>query len=176
MTKGTKKIGKTLTAISDSPDRRGRGRLLMMQQPQTFSSGEVRSALPTPASGKPLGLEVGASPWFDLVLFVFIRHQTKHIVTDTTEGSFDVADGKVHAVESTNYVADDVATETTVVDSVGQRLTLRIENIRGGGGQRKITLFCPFWIVNTTEHSLRYSQEKGKSYVSGTVVGKRADF
>lgn len=70
VTKGTKKIGKTLTAISDSPDRRGRGRLLMMQQPQTFSSGEVRSALPTPTSGKPLGLEIGASPWFD---WVFIR-------------------------------------------------------------------------------------------------------
>ncbi len=73
------------------------------------------------------------------------------------------------------YVADDVATETTVVDSVGQRLTLRIENIRGGGGQRKIKLFCPFWIVNTTEHSLRYSQEKGKLYVSGTVVSPTKD-
>ncbi len=64
---------------------------------------------------------------------------------------------------------DGVALETTVVDSIGQRLTLHIDNIQGSGGQRHIKLFVPFWIVNTTEHSLRYKQENAQSYVSGTV-------
>ena len=68
-----------------------------------------------------------------------------------------------------------MATSTTVVDSVGQRLTLKIENVRGGGGQRRISLFCPFWIVNNTEHSLRYKQEKASSFVSGTVVSPEKD-
>jgi hypothetical protein len=62
-----------------------------------------------------------------------------------------------------------------VVDTVGQRLRLNIENIRGGGGQRRISLFCPFWIVNTTEHALRYRQEKSKAFVSGTVLSPSKD-
>lgn len=61
------------------------------------------------------------------------------------------------------------------MDSVGQRLSLKVENVRGGGGQRRISLFCPFWIVNTTEHSLRYKQEKGKAFVSGTVSSPERD-
>lgn len=84
-------------------------------------------------------------------------------------------DGKVHAVESNIYSPNDVAAETAVVDSIGQRLTLSIENIRGGGGQRRIGVYCPFWIVNTTQHSLRYKQESGKSYVCGTVLDSERD-
>jgi len=90
-------------------------------------------------------------------------------------GGIEGSDGKIHSVESTTYTPSDVAAETTVVDGVGQRLTLSIENVRGGGGQRRVSLFCPFWIVNTTEHSLRYKQDKAKSYVSGTVVGPQKD-
>lgn len=87
----------------------------------------------------------------------------------------DAIRGKVHRVESQVYSPVDVASETTVVDSVGQRLTLGIENVRGGGGQRRISLVCPFWIVNTTEHSLRYKQEKSSSFVSGTVLSSSQD-
>ena len=83
--------------------------------------------------------------------------------------------GRVHAVESAVYSSNDVATSTTVVDSVGQRLTLSIENVRGGGGQRRVSLFCPFWIVNNTEHALRYKQDKTKSFVSGTVISPEKD-
>jgi hypothetical protein len=68
--------------------------------------------------------------------------------------------GKVHAIEAVTYSTSDIATETKVVDGAGQRLTLQIENIRGGGGQRRISLFCPYWIVNTTEHALRYKEDK----------------
>ena len=81
----------------------------------------------------------------------------------------------MYRTDTVMYFPQDVASETTVVDSLGQRLTLNIENIRGGGGQRRITVFSPFWIVNTTEHSLRYKQEKAKSFVSGTISGPDRD-
>lgn len=87
----------------------------------------------------------------------------------------DALDGKVHTVEGNIYSPQDVAAETAVVDSIGQRLTLSIENTRGGGGQRRIAVYCPFWIVNTTEHSLRYKQENSKSFVCGTVVDEVRD-
>lgn len=81
----------------------------------------------------------------------------------------------MHSVDTVAYSQHDVATETTVVDSIGQRLTLSIENTRGGGGQRRVSLFCPFWILNTTEHALRYKQDKGKAFVSGTVSSVERD-
>ena len=81
----------------------------------------------------------------------------------------------MHSIETIAYSPDDVATETTVVDGIGQRLTLNLENVRGGGGQRRVSLFCPFWVVNTTEHSLRYKQEKGKTFVCGTVTSPEKD-
>lgn len=64
---------------------------------------------------------------------------------------------------------DDIATEAIVVDSQGQRLSLSIENVVGGGGQRRISVFCPFWIVNLTEHSLKYKHDSNSSFVSGTI-------
>jgi hypothetical protein len=84
-------------------------------------------------------------------------------------------DGKVHRIDTALFFPEDIASETSVVDTVGQRLRLNIENIRGGGGQRRISLFCPFWIVNTTEHALRYRQEKSKAFVSGTVLSPSKD-
>jgi hypothetical protein len=37
VTKGTKKIGKTLTTMADSPDKRGQGRLAQVNQPQFYN-------------------------------------------------------------------------------------------------------------------------------------------
>jgi hypothetical protein len=48
----------------------------------------------------------------------------------------DVNKGHVHLIDGRVYNADEIATETVVVDGVGQKLTLRIENVRGGGGGR----------------------------------------
>jgi hypothetical protein len=73
------------------------------------------------------------------------------------------------------YSIHDIATVTTVVDHLGQKLNLYIENKLGGGGQRHITIYCPYWIVNTTEHALRYRQENTSSYVSGTVLSPSQD-
>lgn len=81
----------------------------------------------------------------------------------------------MYGIEHEAFAPSDVVSETEVVDSVGQRLTLNIENIRGGGGQRRISVYCPFWIINTTEYALMYKQEKGKSFVSGTVVSPAKD-
>ena len=50
------------------------------------------------------------------------------------------------------YVMEDIATELSVVDSLGQRLTLHINNILGSGGQRRVTLYAPFWIVSADLH------------------------
>ena len=68
-----------------------------------------------------------------------------------------------------------MAQHTTIVDGLGQRLTLYIENIRGGGGQRRVTVFSRYWVVNTTEHCLRYKQENSKLFVSGTVLSPEKD-
>jgi hypothetical protein len=81
----------------------------------------------------------------------------------------------VYGIEHEAFSPADVASETEVVDSVGQRLTLNIENVRGGGGQRRISVYCPYWIINTTEYALVYKQENGSSFVSGTVVSPAKD-
>ena len=46
------------------------------------------------------------------------------------------------------YGFEDIATEMNVVDSLGQRLTLLIDNTLGSGGQRRVSLYSPFWIVS----------------------------
>ena len=94
---------------------------------------------------------------------------------DSMNDSEDIGDSNMNDARNVTYSVDDVVTETTVVDSLGQRLTLKISNVMGGGGQRKITLYCPYWIVNCTEHSLRYKQEGKKSFVCGTVHGPTRD-
>lgn len=87
----------------------------------------------------------------------------------------DNVDGKTYKIDNFHYFADDVAQHTTIVDGLGQRLTLNVENIRGGGGQRRVTVFSRFWVVNTTEHCLRYKQENSKLFVSGTVLSSEKD-
>ena len=46
------------------------------------------------------------------------------------------------------YGLEDVATEFSVIDSLGQRLTLLIDNVLGSGGQRRVSIYSPFWIVS----------------------------
>jgi hypothetical protein len=82
---------------------------------------------------------------------------------------------KKHITVNTFIPPSDVADEIAVVDGLGQRLMLGIENKRGGGGQRNISVFSRYWIVNTTEHCLRYKQENCNSYVSGNVFSPSRD-
>ena len=147
---GTKQIGKTLTTMAESPDRRGKGKLFLLQNPQYHRVSTQRqknnAKIAAAAAAESLGL-------------------------DADVGST----GQIHSIDERIYNADETATETVVVDGVGQKLTLKIENVRGGGGQRRISLFCPFWMVNTTEHALRYKQEKSSSFVAGTVCSPSFD-
>jgi SHR-binding domain of vacuolar-sorting associated protein 13 len=87
----------------------------------------------------------------------------------------EMADGRTYKVDSVLFFPHDVVDETTVVDCLGQRLTLNIDNIQGGGGQRRISVFAQYWIVNCTEHPLRYKQEKSTLMVSGTVHSPEKD-
>ena len=153
VTMGTKQIGKTLTSMSDSPDRRGKGKVFLLQNPQYHRGVSKR-----PKNDVNMAAAIAGS-----------------LGLDTDIAGTDANSGHVHLVDGRIYNADEIATETVVVDGVGQKLTLKIENVRGGGGQRRISLFCPFWIVNTTEHSLRYKQEKSSNYVSGTVMSPWCD-
>jgi hypothetical protein len=68
-----------------------------------------------------------------------------------------------------------IATETAVVDSLGNFLRLGIDNRKGGGGERRISVFCPYWILNTTEHALRYRQDNSSAFVCGTIVSPEKD-
>ena len=104
------------------------------------------------------------------ILFLQTTDMNNTVVSAPGIEKANASDGNVHVVDSRSYSAEEIATETVVVDGVGQKLILRLENIRGGGGQRRISLFCPIWIVNTTEHALRYKQDKTSSFVAGTVV------
>lgn len=71
--KGTKKIGKTLTAISDSPDKRGQGRMAKVKNPQ-FHSRENRKDKGKHTkviSDSDLGFDTGK---LDLTSDVFLRY------------------------------------------------------------------------------------------------------
>jgi hypothetical protein len=81
----------------------------------------------------------------------------------------------MYRVDTAVFLPGDCASETVVVDRIGQKLTLQIENIRGGGGQRRISVSSPFWIVNSTEHALRYKQDNSSNFVSGTVISAEKD-
>jgi hypothetical protein len=74
-----------------------------------------------------------------------------------------------------SFDAELIDSETIVIDSIGQRLILHIDNVIGGGGQRFISIYCPYWIVNTTNHSFRYKQEKVSGFVSGTFLSPELD-
>ena len=91
------------------------------------------------------------------------------------DSGIEDVDGKTYRVDTTVFFPENCVEETVVVDGVGQRLTLGIENIRGGGGQRRVSIYCPFWIINTTEHALMYRQYSSKHYVSGSVSSNKMD-
>jgi len=104
-------------------------------------------------------------------------YRNNHLLTDfspeskATGPAFDDDDDE----ESLVYSEDDLVSETIVVDSLGQKLNLMVSNERGSGGQRHIAVWCPFWILNSTEHALLYKQERSSTFVSGTVHSTTQD-
>lgn len=77
--------------------------------------------------------------------------------------------------ENTKFGTEEIASSMVVVDSIGQSLVLNIDNELGAGGQRHITISCPYWIVNTTEHPLRYKQENSSNLVCGSTPSALRD-
>uniref|UniRef100_A0A7S2Y632 C2 domain-containing protein n=1 Tax=Entomoneis paludosa TaxID=265537 RepID=A0A7S2Y632_9STRA len=143
----TMQLGKTLTALGESPDKRGHDRLYLAQNKEN----------------QPIHDKKG-------------HHNTKRVAkVSAGDSATEDVDGKTYRVDTTIFFPENCVDETVVVDGVGQRLTLGIENIRGGGGQRRISVYCPFWIINTTEHALAYRQERSKTFVSGSVVSPKMD-
>ena len=68
------------------------------------------------------------------------------------------------------FGSDDTVSDKIIInDPAGQTLHLKIENTRGGGGQRKITIFCPYWILNSTPYRLLYQDDSRRDFVCGTV-------
>ena len=61
---------------------------------------------------------------------------------------------------------EDASVELT--DFMGQRLRLCIENKIGGGGQRHIVVYCPYWIVNTSQYAFRIRDEGSQHLPAGT--------
>lgn len=58
-------------------------------------------------------------------------------------------------------------------DSVGQRLRLLVENNVGGGGQRNIVIFCPYWLLNTSQYTIRMREDGEQAFPAGTVTSQR---
>eukprot|EP00986_Skeletonema_menzelii_P013164 scaffold7491_cov142-Skeletonema_menzelii.AAC.15 len=143
------KVKKTLSSITKSKDNRGAERVTKLRQKSRLRETKKRRQSP--------------------------RHSATNALGEDVENERSLNQNMADAKLRDTFSADDIATETTVVDSVGQRLTLLLDNVFGNGGQRHVTIYSPFWIVNTTEHSLRYKQEKALSYVSGTVWGAEKD-
>lgn len=57
-----------------------------------------------------------------------------------------------------------------LTDTVGQKLRLNIENTEGGGGERRIVVYCPYWIVNLSQYAFRIREEGEIDLPAGTVT------
>jgi hypothetical protein len=76
-------------------------------------------------------------------------------------------------LEDNSGESSDDVTSIMLTDTVGQRIRLNIENIQGGGGQRQIAIYCPYWIVNTSQYSYRIMEEGTVVLPAGTVTAQK---
>lgn len=81
------------------------------------------------------------------------------------------------AIKNLAEILDDaVATpqdsSITLTDSVGQRLCLQIENKLGSGRQRNVVVYCPYWVVNTSQYTIRLKEEGAQYLPAGTVTDR----
>ena len=57
-----------------------------------------------------------------------------------------------------------------LADREGQRLRINIDNILGSSGHRHVTVYCPYWIVNTSQYSYRIRQDGHKILTAGSTT------
>ncbi|RYH23329.1 hypothetical protein EON65_18005 [archaeon] len=60
-----------------------------------------------------------------------------------------------------------------LTDTVGQKLRLNVENTQGGGGQRHVVVYCPYWVVNTSQYAFRVREEGEMEQTAGSVTTQR---
>jgi hypothetical protein len=68
---------------------------------------------------------------------------------------------------------NEVAKSIVMVDTENQKLLLELHHQVGGAGQRRTTVYCPYWLVNNTNCLLTYLQE-GKSTPPAGTLGAAA--
>lgn len=64
-------------------------------------------------------------------------------------------DGNVSGGGDGGWGSSELRSSVTLTDSIGQRLEVVLENRPGKGGQRHVIVFCPVWMVNTSNYRLR---------------------
>lgn len=76
----------------------------------------------------------------------------------------------IHPRDDDQTASTDVNTHATVVDDVGQKLHICVSSRIGGGGQRHVIVYVPFWMINLTQYSIRYAQEGAREQLpAGTL-------
>lgn len=80
---------------------------------------------------------------------------------------------KSSGINSANDLPESETSVIILSDTVGQRLRLKVENFEGGGGQRHLIVYCPFWIVNTSQYSFRIREEGCIHLPAGTVTAQK---
>ena len=100
-----------------------------------------------------------------------------HKPTANAAATLEAAGIAMMAIKNTieGFLDDDDSSDASVflTDTVGQRLRLNIQNTLGGGGQRHISVYCPYWVVNTTQYAIRMREDGDVALPAGTVTAQR---
>jgi hypothetical protein len=102
-----------------------------------------------------------------------IIHQPKLAQTDKsifTNALQKTIEGILEENETNSY------SSIILTDAVGQALRLNIENKESRGGHKHIVVYCPYWIVNTTQYSFRIREEGEEDLAAGSYNGDRYVF
>ena len=81
----------------------------------------------------------------------------EHIGASVHDGFKDIKQAMV--VVGLSAGKRSVDSSITLADRMGQRTVLHIKNEIGPAGNRKVTVFCPYWLVNLTQYSLLFKQD-----------------
>ena len=81
----------------------------------------------------------------------------EHIGASVHDGFKDIKQAMV--VVGLSAGKRSVDSSITLADRMGQRTVLHIKNEVGPAGNRKVSVFCPYWLVNLTQYSLLFKQD-----------------
>jgi hypothetical protein len=140
------------------------------------------SAVIEPGKSKPVHTVAMDSALLLLINLDFCRSSDGALIHTpiNDDHSRTLADAVYRTIEGLRGLieeSEDSKTQSSILltDTVGQRLRLHIQNDLGGGGQRNIVIFCPYWVINTSQYTLRLKEEGSQSLPAGTVTAQRFD-